>query len=128
MPQKDETSQINEQKKSSKQEASCPQQKAKVVEEERGNQYGHIWLSHKHIGEQFRVILSTYYDVELPTIPPHICSAMLLGLKLIRCINPAGKFQLDDFVDMQNYMNFTRRMDPTNPEAINEDIGRKHRE
>ena len=93
------------------------QKKVKEIEKERGEQYGSIWLSHKQIGEQFRVVLSAHYGYDLPPIPPHVCSAMLLGLKLIRCITPVGKFQMDDFYDMQNYMDFTRRMDPKNPEA-----------
>ena len=67
--------------------------------------------------------MSTHYGKELPPIPPHVCAAMLLGLKLVRSMNPAGKFQLDDFVDMQNYMGFTRRMDPKNPEATDDDLG-----
>ena len=101
--------------------------KTEEIEKERGKQYGHIWLSHKQIGEQFRVVLSAYYGNDLPPIPPHICAAMLLGLKLMRSITQVGKFQEDDFLDMFNYLDFTKRMDPKNPEATDEDLG-KHGE
>jgi len=47
---------------------------------------------------------------------------MLMSLKLVRCVRPT-KFQIDDFYDMENYMHFTRRMDPMNPEATVEDLG-----
>ena len=95
-----------------------------TIEKERGAQYGHIWSSHKNIGEAFRTILAAHYNMDLPPIPPHVCSAMLLGLKLIRCITPVGKFQKDDFFDMSNYLDFTQRMDPRNPEATDEDTGK----
>lgn len=124
MQQNEEISQINKQRKSSAQEEAYHQKKVSTIEKERGSQYGAIFDSHKQIGEQFRVILSAHYELDLPSIPPHICSAMLLGLKLIRCITPVGKFQMDDFYDMQNYMDFTRRMDPKNPEATDEDLGK----
>ena len=117
MPQKGKTSQTQNCKKLLDQGGPSLQKKVKEIEKERGEQYGSIWLSHKQIGEQFRVVLSAHYGYDLPPIPPHVCSAMLLGLKLIRCITPVGKFQMDDFYDMQNYMDFTRRMDPKNPEA-----------
>jgi hypothetical protein len=124
MQPNEEISQINKQRKSSAQEEAYHQKKVSTIEKERGGQYGAIFNSHKQIGEQFRVILSAHYAIDLPPIPSHVCAAMLLGLKLIRCITPVGKFQMDDFYDMQNYMDFTRRMDPKNPEATDEDLGK----
>ena len=57
-------------------------------------------------------MLSAHYGYDLPQIPPHVCSAMLLGLKLIRCITPVGKFQMDDFgivgENISILMRFTR--------------------
>jgi hypothetical protein len=60
--------------------------------------------------------LSSYYGFDIPEIPPHVCAAMLASMKLVRAVRNT-KFQLDDYYDMENYMHFTRRMDPMNPMA-----------
>ena len=93
------------------------------VEEERGRQYNHPKLPPGNIIENFTnigvawgAILSSNFGFQVPAIPPHVVSHMMVSLKTMRAVVPST-FQQDDIDDMSIYSQFAGRLDPQNPES-----------
>jgi len=93
------------------------------VKKERGQQYNHPKLPPGNIIENFTnigiawgAILSSNFGFQVPAVPPHVVSHMMVSLKTMRAVIPST-FQQDDIDDMSVYCSFAGRLDPQNPES-----------
>jgi len=66
----------------------------------------------------FNAILSSNFGFQVPAVPPHVVSHMMVSLKTMRAVVPST-FQQDDIDDMSIYSQFAGRLDPQNPESDN---------
>lgn len=84
------------------------------IRNERAKKYGDFYTNHKNIANAWHSIICSYYQKELPPLPPHIACLMFTVFKAVRASIPF-KFDLDDYRDMRNYQDFAKECDPDNP-------------
>jgi len=85
----------------------------KKVREDRGKKYGDIKQNHKNIGESWHSILCSYYQQDLPPLPPHVVCLMFAVFKMVRAAIPFTHSK-DDYLDMRNYSDFAEELDAEN--------------
>ena len=96
-------------------------EKISQLQKDRGAQYNHpdlgpdnILENFTNIGRAWGAILASYYGKQLPNVPPHLVSHMMVALKTIRATVPSA-YQQDDYDDGEVYLKYASRMDPKNP-------------
>ena len=85
-------------------------QKFEKIREERAGKYGDFETNHTNIANAWHAILCSYYQQQLPPLPPHVACLMFSAFKHIRATIPMTH-QEDDYDDATNYMNFARECD-----------------
>ena len=91
----------------------CSKLKHKEIRAERGKKYGDIKQNHKNIGESWHSILCSYYQQDLPPLPPHVVCLMFAVFKMVRAAIPYSHSP-DDYLDMRNYSDFAEELDAEN--------------
>lgn len=68
----------------------------------RSKEYGDATFSNTALGHIWAGLLSAYYRVELPPIPPHVCQLMMAVSKAQRIAQ--GGSVADSYADLMNYV------------------------
>ena len=85
------------------------------IREERGKAYGDVEFNHTNIARAWHSILCSYYQKDLPPLPPHVACLMFTVFKMVRAAIPF-QYNRDDYFDGKNYMDFAREIEEGNQE------------
>lgn len=80
--------------------------KAAAIRKQRGKQYG--MAPDFNMAQQGKIwagLLSIHLQKDIPPLPPHIVSLMMVACKCARASSPA-KYLEDNYIDALNYLDF----------------------
>ena len=91
-------------------------ERKQTIREDRQHIYGDPAFSNHNLGLMWTGILQDHFQVHFPNgIPSYVVATMLACLKIGRSVRPFNKPDNDDYVDMENYMDFAEEINPYCP-------------